>query len=156
MSYTYSKANDGEYGLITAGEYEVVIESIKTTTIPTTGTEKIAITYRIRDDIEGQKFGNRLLFEDIWKEKTDKRFYNRKRLNQLLGTQKDVKDGQSFDDIEDLLDVLRGGYLVIVVKEEFDNYYEKDINTIHYYKSSKALPKTLENPIVIEDDDLPF
>lgn len=153
MPYTFNKADAGSYELITAGEYEAVIENIEIRTVPTTGTEKIAVTYRIRSDVDGQKFAGRLVFEDIWKEKADPRFYNRKRLNQLMGTQK-VADGQAFENIEAVLEFLKGGNLIIVVRVEHDTYYNKDVNSISYYKSSKQQPKSLKAEV--KDEDLPF
>jgi hypothetical protein len=153
MPYTFSKADTGNYELIVAGEYEAVIENIEIRTVPTTGTEKIAVTYRLRSDVDGQKFGGRLVFEDIWKEKADPRFYNRKRLNQLMGTQK-IDDGKSFESIEAVLEFLKGSSVIIVIRVEHDTYYNKDVNSISYYKSSKAKPKTLAKEV--KDEDLPF
>jgi hypothetical protein len=153
MPYTFSKGDTGVYELVAAGEYEAIIESIEIRTVPTTGTEKIAISYKIRSDVDGQKFGGRILFEDIWKEKSDQRFYNRKRLNQLMGTQK-ISDGQSFENIEAVLNFLKNSNIVIVVRVEHDTYYNKNVNSISYYKSSKFVPQSLKTEIA--DEDLPF
>lgn len=142
------------YDLIQPGEYELVIEDIAIKTVPSTGTEKISIKYRVRSDVE-QKYPNRVLFEDLWKEKADPRFFNRKRLNQLMGTQK-IEDGKTFDGIEEVIDFLKGSNLVGVVKIEHNSYYGKDENSIAYYKSSKQQPKVLGGGKEVADEDLPF
>lgn len=147
MAYTFTKSED--YGLIAEGEYEAIIESIVVTTVPTTGTEKIAIKFKIRNDLE-QEFKGRILFEDIWKEKENPQFFNRKRLNQLMGTQ-DVKDGQVFQTVDNIVEFLNGAKLIVVVKKEMDTYRNKEVNRIAYYKSSKVKPQKF-----VEDKELPF
>jgi hypothetical protein len=147
MAYTFEKAAD--YGLVEPGEYEAIIENIAVATVPTTGTEKLAITFKIRNDIE-QGFKNRLVFEDIWKEKENPAFFNRKRLNNIMGTQ-EIKDGQQFASIDDIVTFLKGGKLIIVVKKEMDTYRNKEVNRIAYYRSSKVKPQKF-----VADKDLPF
>jgi hypothetical protein len=102
-SYTFTK-EENSYGLLAEGEYEVVIERVEEK-VSTNGKKNISIMFRVRDDIE-QDGKNRVLFESIWKEK-DTDFYNRKRLNQLLGTQH-FEDGKTFKDINDVLDSIKG------------------------------------------------
>jgi hypothetical protein len=157
MPYTFNTKDLGAYGLIDDGKYEVYIKEALIKTTPS-GKEKISIQYKIRDDIE-QKFQNRIIFEDIWKER-DTEFFNRKRLNQLLGTQH-LEDGKVFDGIQDLLASLVGANLVIKVNKEFDDYRQEEINRVYYYESSKNQPKKVgENKnlekIEIADEDLPF
>lgn len=156
--YTFTKTDD--YALLEEGEYEVVIERIEEK-VSKNGKKNISIMFRVRDDIE-QPYGNRVLFESIWKEK-DSEFYNRKRLNQLLGTQH-FEDGKTFKDIEDVLANLRNTYLIAVVKIVHSDYSQEDENVISYYKSSNHLPKALSSEptkknletIEIADEDLPF
>lgn len=161
MGYTYEKQEDN-YGLLKEGEYEVRIERVEQKTT-NSGKEKLAIMFRVRDDVE-QDHNNRVLFEDIWKER-DTEFYNRKRLNQLLGTQH-LEDGTSFNSIDDIIKVLSGANLIVVVNTRFNEYYDKEENGISYYKSSNHLPKALTSTgittkenldkIEIADEDLPF
>lgn len=156
MSYSFEKENN----LMAEGDYEAVIEKIETKTLDS-GKEKLWIMYRIRSDVEGQKYGNKCLFEDIWREKDSPEHFNRRRINQLLGTQDFVKEGQVFETIQDVIDSLRGANLIIHVGVEFSDYKGEDINKVSYYKSSKYKPQTLttaEAPkeIEISDEDMPF
>jgi hypothetical protein len=158
MPYTYEKSSNDQYELVPEGEYEAFVEkaSIMTTK---NGKQKVALRFRIRTDVE-QPGKNRIVFDDIWKEK-DTEFFNRKRVNQLLGTQ-ELKDGTEFSGIEDILKVIEGSNLIIKVGIEFDDYSAKDRNYVGYYRSSKAKPKSIEGSpapkpkVEIADEDLPF
>lgn len=159
QSYTFTK-EENSYGLLPEGEYEVVIERIEEQ-VSKNGKKNISIMFRVRDDIQ-QEGVNRVLFESIWKEK-DTDFYNRKRLNQLIGTQH-FQDGTVFKDINDVLNNLKGVYLIAVVKVVYNDYKQEDENGISYYKTSNHLPKALSSEpvkkntqgIEIADEDLPF
>jgi hypothetical protein len=153
-AYKFEKVED-QYELIKEGEYEVAVKDIKLASTPS-GKEKIAIQFQIRTDVE-QEHKNRILFEDIWKEKENPMFFNRRRLNQLLGTQK-IDDGTSFADVNSVLDFLRNATLVVKVTREFDEYRKADVNRILYYRSSKALAKKIEQAKArdVKDEDLPF
>lgn len=156
MSYIFDK-NDTT-SLIKEGDYETKIEKLEVKTLPS-GKEKLAITYRIRTDIE-QPYGNRTVFEDIWAERENPQYFNRKRINQLLGTQ-DIADGTVFDGVNDIIDYLVGKCLVIHVAVVLDEYRGEDVNTVSYYKSSKNKPEiittTRQQPSVeISESDLPF
>lgn len=163
MSYTYEKE---EIGLLPEGDYEAVLQDMATKILPPpSGKEKIAITFRIRDDVE-QDCKGRLVFEDIWKEKENPQYYNRKRLNKLLGTQT-IEDGTVFETIEDIITFLKGAFLIVHVTKEFDEYSGQDRNRIAYYKPTKngaqsiaPTEKTEEQPtgavMDIPDDQLPF
>lgn len=158
QSYTFTKEND--YSLLNEGEYEVIIERIEEK-VTQNGKKNISIMFRVREDLE-QEGKNRILFESIWKER-DTDFYNRKRLNQLIGTQH-FEDGKTFKDIADVLDNLKNAYLIVNVKQVYNDYKQEDENSIAYYKSSNHLPKALSaesvskntKGIEIPDEDLPF
>lgn len=172
MPYKYDASDSN--GLVKENDYEVTIERMEVRTIPS-GKMKLTLMYRIRDDVE-QSFKNKCLFEDIWTEKDNPEVFNRKRINQLLGTQ-DVKDGQEFADINEVINFLLGANLIIHVTIEFDTFHEEDVNNVAYYKSSKHKPQTIgsveETPVeqepakkvekqevikdnIITDDDLPW
>ena len=154
--YTYAKQNSG---LIKDGDYEAIIERMERVTI-SSGKEKLSLMFRIRD-IEGQEYGNRVVFEDIWKEKASPEHFNRKRINQLLGTQ-EIEDGTVFESINDIIDCLLGSCLIINVGTDFDEYYGEDKNKVRFYKSSQRKPKKVGEPkqkekdIDIIEDELPF
>ena len=137
-SYTYKN----ESSLMPTGDYEVRLEEMGIAFLPS-GKRKLAIRFRVRDDIEGQGYGNKCLFEDIWPEKENPNMFNRKRINQLLGTQ-DVKDGQVFNDIYAIMDFMKSNNCLIAhVITTFDEYKGEDVNKITYYKSSKNKPQVL-------------
>ena len=165
MPYTYDASEVSS--LIKEGDYEATIERMERKTLPS-GKEKLSVMYRIRSDVEGQSYGNKCIFEDIWAERENPGVFNRKRINQLLGTQ-EIEDGHTFETINDVIDFLLGGNLIIHVGVELDTYHGEDVNTVSYYKSSKIKPKKIGNveskssveakPVqsgIIDDDDLPF
>lgn len=158
--YKYEKET---VGLMKEGDYEVVVERIEKKILPS-GREKLSIMYRVRSDVE-QSYKNKCVFEDIWQEKDNPQFFNRRRINQLLGTQ-EIVDGTTFGSIDDVIDYIGGTYLIIHVGVVFNDYTGEDVNTVSYYKSSKNKPQALAQPTptptpttggIIDDDDLlPF
>lgn len=176
--YTYKK--EEKNSLVKEGKYEATIEKIEKKRFDS-GAEKIQLTWRIRSDVE-QQYKNKCLFEDIWRDKEDKTSYNKKRINQLLGTQ-EVEEGTTFSTDEGLIEFLTGKNAIINVVISFDNYKQTDINRISYYRSSEHKPQRLgqlgqdtsynqvgsrfESPSInqsnnnddyydLSDDDLPF
>lgn len=160
MAYTFNKSEAVQNDLVSEGDYEVQIERIEKKTLPVSGKEKLSVMFRIRSDVE-QPNKNRVVFEDIWSEKSNPEFFNRKRINQLMGTQK-IEDGRVFDTISDVIDFLDGSYLRIHVAIEFDDYSGRDRNQVKYYMSSKFGKKELAKPepepdaIPLMEDELPF
>jgi hypothetical protein len=169
MSYTFNQTEveNNDYELLIEGEYEVTLEKINTAETQS-GKKKLDITFRVKD-IEGQeKFKNRLIWDTIWKER-DTEFYNRKRLNSLLGTQR-IQSGTVFENINEIIESLSNANVRIKVLKEFDEYRQKDVNRVHYYMSTQIeelKPKTLdqqikaspkEETITLEDleKELPF
>lgn len=145
--YEYKK----EYSLLPEGDYEAIIEAMEVRTLPTSGKEKLAITFRLEN--------GRKIFEDIWKPKDNPTRFNPKRINQLLVTQ-DIENGTKFNGIENVIDFLVGKPVIVHVVKVYDDYYEEDKNSVKFYKSSKNKPQKLEVktgiPEATTDDDLPF
>lgn len=166
MAYEYVY-EDEENELKPEGDYEVYVERMEVRVL-STGTEKLSIQYRIRSDIE-QPYGNCCLFEDIWKEKENPNVFNHVRINKLIGTQHPAK-GTKFNGINEIINFMLGKRLVVHLVQTYDNYYNKTINTISYYKATSDAPKQLQpaQPQMqpkaklepkyeeISDDDLPF
>jgi hypothetical protein len=98
-----------------------------------------------------QEHHNRVVFESIWQEK-ETSFYNRKRLNQLLGTQ-EVKDGTTFNSIQDIIETLKNAKLRVKLIIAFDDYKKQDINKIAFYKSTQKPNKKI---VEVKNEDLPF
>ncbi len=151
MAEQYTFTNVG--GLIKEGEYEVILEKAEIKKL-LSGKEKIGIQFRIRTDVE-QEGKNRIVFEDIWKEKDNPQFFNRRRLNLLLATQK-IDNGKTFNTIQELLQFLTGATLVIKLGVEHDDYKNEEVNKIMYYRSSKVKPQEVTKKPVTKDEDLPF
>lgn len=162
MANEYTYENDNE--LKVEGDYEVIVEKMEVRILPS-GTEKLFVQYRIREDVE-QKYKNACLFEDIWHEKDNPNLFNRKRINRMLGTQ-EVKEGTVFPNINAICDFMIGQKLVVHLVKQFDDYKGEEINSIAYYKRTNNGSKKLgENPapianapipaVGISDDDLPF
>lgn len=165
MSYEYKKQ---ETGLMPEGDYEVRLEIFEKRLVGEMQTEKLQLQFRVRDDVE-QPHKNQCLFESIWKEKDHPEFFNRKRINQLLGTQ-DFEDGTVFDSINDVMDAMTGACLKVHVTKVFDEYFGVEVNKVAWYRTSEHKPQSLEKPtttttpdipkptpsVAVSDDDLPF
>lgn len=172
-NYTYS----AESTLKEEGDYEVFVEKMELRVLPS-GTEKLFVQYRIREDVE-QKYKNSCLFEDIWHEKENPILFNRKKINRILGTQPDVKEGMVFNNINDICNFMLGKYLQVHVVKQYDDYKGEEVNSIAYYRTSKNTNKQVadtQKPASVEpqqekvdvkqftqikldtvnDDDLPF
>lgn len=63
----FSQANNGN-NIKPEGDYECIITAIEEKTTKN-GKTKLGVQLVIRNDIEGQKYGNAMLFYDIWKKK---------------------------------------------------------------------------------------
>lgn len=166
MSYKYD-ASDAN-GLVKEGDYEAIVERIEVKTTPS-GKNKLSVAFRIRDDVE-QAYKNKWLFKDIWEEKDNPGVFNRRQINQLLGTQK-IEDGTEFSSINEIIRFMENATLVIHVGTEFNEWKGEEVNTISYYKKTKVVPQVVVSPsdepagngespvqegIVIGDDELPF
>lgn len=151
MSYTYNN-NGNTFGLIKEGEYETTLERIVEGETPN-GKRKLDLMFVIEDS---GTYNKRKVFDTIWKER-ETEFYNRRRLNMLLGTQH-FEDGKEFANIQEIIDELTNTKVRIKIVVSFDDYKNEDINKIAYYMSSTIQPKKLESKkeVEISDDDLPF
>lgn len=153
MSYTF-KSNEMTFGLIKEGEYETTLERIVEGETPN-GKKKLDLMFVIEDSGTHNK---RKVFDTIWKER-DTEFYNRKRLNMLLGTQH-FEDGREFANIQEIIEELTNTKVRIKIVVAYDDYKKEDVNKIAYYMSSTNKPQTLiekvEKQVEISDDDLPF
>lgn len=155
IEYTFSSSQAPTNSLVADGEYEVTLERMTEGETPN-GKKKIDLMFRIKDTEGQEKFKNRTLFDTIWKER-DSEYYNRKRLNMLLGTQH-FEDGKTFGSIQEIIQELVMTHLRLKVVIAYDDYRKEDINRIQYYMSSTIQPKKLESKkeVEISDDDLPF
>lgn len=173
MSYDLRDVKD-DFGLIADGEYEAFLDVIQIKQAGT-GTKYINVQVRIRDDIE-QAHQNRVLFDAIWENKSTGVF-NRQRLTRILKACFPENTPLNFEGVDEILETIAGQKLRIVVKTEYDDYNDEDVNKIHYYKPTKNPDKTIAptqsggygrpatpeeelqetaDNVITNDDDLPF
>lgn len=149
--YTYN----AESNVKKEGVYECFIEKLEQGET-NNGIKRINITFRIRSDVE-QEYKGGTIFDTIWREKENPEFYDKKKINRLLGTQ-NVKEGTTFASIEEVIKCLNGAKLQVNLGVRFSEYSGKDENYVKYYGSSKVVEQTFANNDTIEitEEDLPF
>lgn len=151
-SYTFKIENN----LKEDGEYEVVVEKMEVKML-STGTEKLAIQFRIREDVE-QKYQNSCVFEDIWHDKDNPKLFNKRRINMLLGTQ-EVKEDTVFRNTDAIIEFMLGKKLIIRLAKEFDDYRGEEVNRIKFYRKTKNEGQKIasqDTSFIPTEDDLPF
>lgn len=165
-----SKAATG-FDVLPAGKYECFIESgaVKTAS---TGAPGINFKLKVRDDVEGQEHGGRVLFGKLWFTENTGGIING--FIKSLG----APEGKEFATIEELRDYAVGRAILAVVKVK--PYQGVDQNEVSYMNASAigggkedspfdAAPsddpfsrasedpfKQGGGPIEVSDDDLPF
>lgn len=157
MSYKFNESEANESELLPEGDYEVTLEKAEFKETPTSRRKKIGLSYRVRSDVE-QPCKNRVLFDDIWTDKETNSIYDNKKINRIMGTQ-NIADGKEWTTIQDVVKDMLGINLIAHVAVKHDDYNNKDVNAITYYKESKHKPQTLGNnatAIDIDEDDIPF
>ncbi len=171
-------ASKSEYPVIDGGDYEVVLRIERK--ITSDGTKDFAsCDFLIRNDKEAiesnslnAKFKGAHVFDRCWRDKNNIEWFDLKKLGSILVTQKNKESYQtSFDDIDECLQYLNGITLVITVEKKFDDYFQKEVNSVKYlsYKASKlgkyVAPEAEkvtptapapETVMPVDDNDLPF
>jgi len=159
------KATTGDFQPVDKGEYEVFVSEVKLENSKNKGTPGVAITFTIRDDISGQKFGRRKIFDRLWI--SDAAMWRFNNLAVACGAPK----GQEFATVEDFMRFIQSKPLIIGIDHE--SYTANDgtpkvREAVKYFKQSKVggtgpAPESnvnpfagVETPIDISDDDLPF
>lgn len=162
MPYTYSAAEGAQSDLapVKDGDYEATVEKMGER-VSKNGSRSISIQFRIRSDVEQEEKG-RVVFDDIWAEKDHPEYYNRRRINQLLGALK-CPEGQEFQSASDVARWCTGGQVIVAVRNEEDEWQgEKKTRTrVKFYMPTKHGPKALGSPESqgiepLSEDDLPF
>jgi len=147
--------------LIKDGEYEVTVSLARSMLSKAGTTEFLRITFAMRTDVDGQERGN---IDDVVFKNKETGEYNARRLNNLCKSA-GIPEGTVFEDVEDLLKSLEGSNLRIVVKTMFDDYRQKEINKISYFKpTAQPLLKAGQNTsnktetakVEVKDEDLPW
>lgn len=145
MSYKAEKS----VSLIKKGSYESVIEKMELKPAKNE-TRTLAITYRIRDDIE-QEAQNRLVFENIWLGSQ----FHQKRIENLLYAVNSPKD-KEFNSIEEVMGYCQGKKVLINVDIYFDEFYNDERNKVSFVKQTAHPDKKLDTTVDLSDEELPF
>jgi hypothetical protein len=169
MSLNLEQYAGSDYPVIDAGDYEVIVKLEKKWT-KDNSKEFVNCTFIVRDDIE-QKFKGGRIFDKIWRDTTNHKWFDLKKLGNMLVTQKG-KEGYktTFDECDECILYLNDATMIVTVEKKYDDYAEKEINTIKYlsYKPSKVGPYTKPaaetvtredanlDKITVEDKDLPW
>lgn len=164
MPYVFHKQ---EKKLIEDGDYEVEIEKI-TPDQTKGGAKKLRFQYRIRSDVE-QANKNACVFEDLWESKKNPGQYTPFKIYAIMEAIGGVKEGQEFNDTNDVIAFILGKNIVIRVRTEVSDYNGEKENVVKKYLPSSHKPQTLgagqerkpeaSSPAsadVIDTDDLPF
>lgn len=120
FSTNYEDVND-KYGLISEGEYEVVIRNIEEHTT-TKGATGINLSLVIRNDVE-QKYKDRYLFCTYWKRKEPTQAdmqvqgYSFKQIMRLAKSAK-LPSGKAYENVQELCEDLLKRPLRVTVKHE--------------------------------------
>ncbi len=112
-------------GLKPEGKYETIITSIDEKTTKR-GSQYLSIRLTIRNDVEGQKYGNACLFDAIYKKKEPTQedlAVNGYTFGRLMAVGKAAKltDGKEYKDLAEYCDDLVGKCVIAVVKHETDD-----------------------------------
>lgn len=145
MSYKAEKS----VSLIKKGSYESVIEKMELKPAKNE-TRTLAITYRIRDDIE-QESQNRLVFENIWLGSQ----FHQKRIENLLYAVNSPKD-KVFNSVEEVMGYCQGKKVIINVDIYFDEFYNDERNKVSFVKQTAHPDKKLDTTVEVNDEELPF
>lgn len=146
--------------LLPAGKYECTIEKIEKRTTPTNGRNYANIQLRVRGDVE-QECKNRVIFDTIWTSKDDNVSFDEHKINRMLGTQSDVKEGREFNTYEEVFEFLVGRYVKVALDKIVDTYDGKEKNKVKFYDTTEHPAQSLGGGSanldqVVVDDDLPF
>lgn len=168
MAFTldFDKAYEGGNSKVEDGNYEVVVEKASEDATKN-GSEYINFWLRIRNDIK-QSSQNQVIFHKIWKGKETGK-YNAAMIN-TLGKAAQLKNGKSYNSLDDLLNDFVGKPLKATVKNETSEYNGKTYENLNVkYTNISEYPdvqhrkddkKTADtgntDSITINDDDLPF
>ena len=134
-------AGSSEFPVVDGGDYEVVLKVERK--ITKDGTKEFAnLDFMIRDDVD-QKFQGSHVFDKAWKDTTNPQWFDLKKLGSILVTQKSREDYKtSFEEVDEFIQYINGISLVVTVEKKYDDYAQKEVNSIKYlsYKPSKAGP----------------
>lgn len=161
MAYIFDDTNTKQKSNpLPEGKYECFLDSWEMRTLPVSGKEKISLKFIVREDID-QPCQRRVVFDDLWRDREDPKFWTTWKVNALIATQPEITKGTRFEEIGDVLNFLTGKLMLLSVG--IDEYNGKQYNVVKYRDVTKHPFKTVGGqqaqpaPSFEEDDDgLPF
>lgn len=145
LTTNYSALSDNDYSAMPTGEYEMVIQRVERKTTQN-GKEAITFWLVVRNDLtkvpelaeQNGKYANRYVFDDHWKRDINGQYQldvnNLMYVLQAAG----VPEGTNFNSFDDLVNALANKPVRVNVKKEFDDYNQKDTNTVAPWNYSKS------------------
>ena len=153
--------------LVDGGDYEVILKAEKRT-VQSTGKTKLALDFKIRDDVD-QKFKNKHVFDDAWTDKNNPHWFDLAKLNNLIKSQKGLPTyKETFSDVDECIQFLNGLQMIITVTKEFDDYTGEDRNRVKYLSArptkhysanvgaAEAPAESVDAGSPLPETDLPF
>lgn len=138
FSTNYDDVQD-DYGIIPAGEYEVIIRNIEERTTKN-GATGLNLSLVIRNDVE-QKFKDRYLFCTYWKRKEPTQAdmqvqgYSFKQIMRLAKSAK-LPSGKAYENVKELCEDLLKRPLRVTVEHEKNDYDGRIRENIKYVNES--------------------
>lgn len=165
----YVFSDKEQYELIKEGWYEVVLDTAEIKTSKKNPSSKyISLKFIIRQDVQQPSCG-RVIYENIFPDKTNPSQFNKVKLQSIILTQKNTKDFRTkFANNDDLVQYLNGLLMQVYIEcKSPDEYHPEDYNEIKYksYRETSlgiptlngSQPQTYNNSTLLsDDDDLPF
>lgn len=136
IKFNSKKASSG-FAPIPAGKYEAFVEggAFKTAS---TGSPMINWKFKIRNDVEGQEYGGRVLFNNlVFTEATEGMVHG---FLKAIGTPEDME----FPDYKDIIAYATGKAILLNVKIE--QYRGEDVNRISWVEESKVGGGRVDDP----------
>lgn len=134
-------AGQKEFPVVDGGTYEMVI-SAKVQPTKDNTSDYLNIGFKIRDDID-QKFAGSYVFEKLFRDKNNPEWYDLTKSGNILVTQKGKPGYKTkFDEVAEFVQYINGITLVVTVEKAYDDYFQKEVNSIKYlsYKPSQLGP----------------
>lgn len=178
----YEQATQGS-SIKPEGDYECIITAIEEKTTKN-GATGLNITMVIRNDVQGQKYGNACLFHTLWKRKCPNEYdlqVNGYGFGQVmaLGKAAGLPDGKDYDSLKQFCEELINKCIRVTVKhEEYKGKTQELISYInptnypnckHTFKQAKQPGQTQQSAAsaasigsladfeeVLSDDNVPF
>lgn len=121
---------------IPEGDYEFEVEAEVKKKKDNTG-DYLSIKYKVRKDVEGQKFGGRCVFESLGRDKGNPQWFDLIKLKKILKTRNDYR--KNFSDVEECIQYINGYHLIATVENTYDDVKGETKNVIKMYSQRPSV-----------------